>query len=640
MMISELKIYNFRRFKSVDGAPGLQITFHKGLNALIGENDSGKTAVIDALKLVLLTQSNEYIRPVDEDFYRPTNGDTCSEFRIDCTITDFTQNEAKNFIEYLKFKKNGEKVEYTLELHYRAWKEGHKIFQELRVGDVDDGISIDGKARDLLKAVYLKPLRDAEREMSSGRGSRISQILLNHPVFKDKKEHIVLDIFQDANKRIEDYFTDDAEGKRILKTIRDNLESFNDKGQASNAELKTSDIQLKAILESLSLNAPEINPGLGELNLLFIAAELLLLKDDTDGGMKLALIEELEAHLHPQAQLRLISFLQNEYNENDVQIIISTHSPILASKINLKNLILMKDGVGYDLAEGMTGLQKGDYLFLQRFLDSTKANLFFAKGIIMVEGDAENILIPVIADILGYPLEKYGVSIVNVGSTAFLRYSGIMVRKDGHTIGIPVSVITDCDVKPYDVDPVTKERKFNEKTAESAQAEKEKNEKYTNGSVHGFTSPRWTLEYCIAMSSLAEDFHKAVHYGMKILNAREYISLTDKKITEANQAAEEEARQWHGLSQGETAYKIYDLMLNEDGKSSLKAIVAQCLASILQWKISVIPSGLTQEKMFDLDLYGLKTDEQKKSELKSKIERDQFLSYIVNAIKYAAGEAV
>ena len=203
-----------------------------------------------------------------------------------------------------------------------------------------------------------------------------------------------------------------------------------DKGQASDAELKASDIQLKAILESLSLSAPEINPGLGELNLLFIAAELLLLKDDTDGGLtKLALIEELEAHLHPQAQLRLISYLQNEYNENDVQIIISTHSPILASKINLKNLILMKNGMGYDLTEGMTGLQKGDYLFLQRFLDSTKANLFFAKGIIMVEGDAENILIPVLADILGYPLEKYGISIVNVGSTAFLRYSGIMMRK-------------------------------------------------------------------------------------------------------------------------------------------------------------------------------------------------------------------
>lgn len=639
-MISELKIYNFRRFKSVDGAPGLKITFHKGLNALIGENDSGKTAVIDALKLVLLTQSNEYIRPTDEDFYKSNNGDVCSEFKIDCMITEFTQNEAKNFIEYLTFKKNGDKVEYTLALHYRAWKEGYKIFQELRVGDIDDGISIDGKARDLLKAVYLKPLRDAEREMSSGRSSRISQILLNHPVFKDKKEHMLLDIFQEANEKIEDYFTEDEEGKRILQTIRDNLESFNDKGQASNAELKTSDIQLKAILESLSLNAPEINPGLGELNLLFIAAELLLLKDDTDGGMKLALIEELEAHLHPQAQLRLISYLQNEYNENDVQIIVSTHSPILASKINLKNLILMKDGFGYDLAEGRTGLQKGDYLFLQRFLDSTKANLFFAKGIIMVEGDAENILIPVIADILGYPLEKYGISIVNVGSTAFLRYSGIMVRKDGNIIGIPVSVITDCDVRPYDVDPVTKEKKFNEKIAESTQAEEEKNEKYTNGSVRGFTSPRWTLEYCIAMSCLSEDFHKSIHYGKKIQNAKEYISLTNEKITEANQEVEKEAEQWNDLPQWKTAYEIYSLMLDEGGKSSLKAIVAQCLASVLRWKISVIPDGVTQEKMFDLDLYRLKTDAQKKTELKSEIERDRFLNYIVQAIKYAAGEAV
>ena len=640
MIISELKIYNFRQFKSVNGVPGLEITFHKGLNALIGENDSGKSAVIDALKLILLTQSNEYIRPSDEDFYKPVEGEACSELKIDCTIAEFTQNEAKNFIEYLSFTKTGDKVEYTLELHYRAWKEGHKIYQELRVGDIDDGISIDGKAREFLKAVYLKPLRDAEREMSSGRGSRISQILLNHPVFKDKKEHAVLDIFQDANRRIENYFTDDTDGKRILQTIRNNLESFNDNGQASNAELKTSDIQLKAILESLSLDAPEINPGLGELNLLFIAAELLLLNDDTDGGLKLALIEELEAHLHPQAQLRLISYLQNEYNENDVQIIISTHSPILASKINLKNLILMKNGTGFDLAEGMTGLQKGDYLFLQRFLDSTKANLFFAKGIIMVEGDAENILVPILADILGYPLEKYGISIVNVGSTAFLRYSGIMVRKDGADIGIPVSVITDCDVRPYDVDPTTKEKIFNEKEAESAQAKKAKDRKYTNSSVRGFTSPRWTLEYCIAMSCLSDDFHKAIHYGRKILNAQEYISLTDAKIDEANRDAEAEAQEWSGLSHAERAYHIYNLMLNDDGNSSLKAIVAQCLASILRWKTSIIPDRITQEKMFDLDLYGFKTDEDKKAALKSAIESDPFLSYIVNAIKYAAGETV
>lgn len=300
----------------------------------------------------------------------------------------------------------------------------------------------------------------------------------------------------------------------------------------------------------------------------------------------------------------------------------------------------MKNRSGYDLSEGKTGLQKGDYLFLQRFLDSTKANLFFAKGIIMVEGDAENILIPVIADILGYPLEKYGISIVNVGSTAFLRYSGIMVRKDGTDIGIPVSVITDCDVRPYDVDPTTKEKTFNEKEAESLRAKEERDKIYTNGSVHGFTSPRWTLEYCIAMSCISGDFHKAVHYGKKILNAKEHISLTEEKINEANQDVTDEVLQLKNLSKAEVAYRIYNLMLNGDGKSNLKTIVAQCLASILCWKTSIIPDEVKQEKMFDLDLYGFKTKEETKATLKSEIEVDPYLSYIVNAIKYAAGETV
>lgn len=68
MIISELRLFNFRKFNCVDDVPGLVVTFHKGLNALIGENDSGKTAIIDAIKLVLLTQSNEYVKPTDDDF--------------------------------------------------------------------------------------------------------------------------------------------------------------------------------------------------------------------------------------------------------------------------------------------------------------------------------------------------------------------------------------------------------------------------------------------------------------------------------------------------------------------------------------------------------------------------------------------
>lgn len=113
------------------------------------------------------------------------------------------------------------------------------------------------------------------------------------------------------------------------------------------------------------------------------------------------------------------------------------------------------------------------------------------------------------------------------------------------------------------------------------------------------------------LSSLSDVFHKAVHYG-KILNAQEHISLTDAKIDEANRDAEAEAQAWKEFSAAERAYHIYDLMLNDDGKSSLKAIVAQCLASLLRWEVSIIPAGLTQEKMFDLDLYGFKPTKAKR----------------------------
>src|SRR6266852_168063 len=82
---------------------------------------------------------------------------------------------------------------------------------------------------------------------------------------------------------------------------------------------------------------------------------------------------------------------------------------------------------GYSMAEGQTKLTKSDYRFLQRFLDVTKANLFFARGVVIVEGDAENILLPVIARLIGRDFEEYGVSVVDVGVVGLSR-SGRIFR--------------------------------------------------------------------------------------------------------------------------------------------------------------------------------------------------------------------
>lgn len=637
MIVSELKLYDFRQFHTKNGEPGLSISFHKGLNALIGENDSGKTAVIDALKLVLLTQSNDYVRPIEEDFYLGSDNRYVNEFRIECVLSEFTPNEAKNFIEYLEFTRDAEGLHYSMHLFYRAWKEKNRVFSDLRINDPNEGVTLDSRARELLKTVYLRPLRDAEREMHSGRNSRLSQILMSHKSFQDRENHKLLQILKNANQEIETYFTE-QEGQEILQIIRNNLNEFHDNTLSGNASLTASDVQLKSILESLSLNAPEIHPGLGELNLVFIAAELLLLKQDDIGGLKLALIEELEAHLHPQAQLRLISYLQKEYDKTGAQIIVSTHSTILASKINLKNIVLLKGGCGYDLSEGNTGLEKGDYLFLQRFLDATKSNLFFAKGVIMVEGDAENILIPAIAEIIGYPLEKYGVSIVNVGSTAFLRYSRIFIRGDQeHTIDIPVSVITDCDIQPWsecESQNGQKTKVFCDKPFDSENAVTAKKAKYTKGSIQGFISPKWTLEYCIALSFLKDEFHHAINYGKKIKNSDKY-TLTGDKIATADRETDDQKSKWNEYSDAERAYKVYDLMLDGSGKSGLKAIVAQCLSSML--RLSILTEPIKQDQMFDLDLYQHTVDEEKRNELKQKFENDPYLKYIVDAIKHAVG---
>jgi putative ATP-dependent endonuclease of OLD family len=429
MILKNLQIWNFRKFYHYNDKPGIEIQFHKGINVLIGENDSGKTAIIDAVKILLQTQSNDIIHITDEDFYCDEHGNSENELRIECKFSDFKEDEAKNFIEWLQFTQNADgTINYLLNVQFRAWKEKNRIFSDFRAGMNEDGYKMDGKARDLLKCTYLRPLRDAAREMHSGRNTRISQILYSHPVFSSKDDHQIVTILKEANDKLEKYFTED-DGQEVLGALKYNLEEFLDNSSRVSANFITSNLKLKSILESLSLDLSELQPGLGVQNLLFIAAELILLNTDDNGGLKLALIEEIEAHLHPQAQLRLIEYIQKEYNNSGVQFIISTHSTTLASKINIKNEFLCKGNKVFSLSPQCTKLQKGDYLFLQRFIDSSKSNLFFAQGVIMVEGDAENILLPTIADIIEIPLSKNGISIVNVGSTAFLRYSNISVYR-------------------------------------------------------------------------------------------------------------------------------------------------------------------------------------------------------------------
>nr|VVV06177.1 hypothetical protein AW0309160_03661 [Aliivibrio wodanis] len=272
-----------------------------------------------------------------------------------------------------------------------ASRKNGRVFYDVKAGSDGEGAAINGEARDLLRATYLKPLRDAESELTPKKGSRLSQILYNHDVFEDEENHELLKIMSQTNKDIEEYFTE-HDGKELLEDVNTYLDDFSIENNKLSSRFNVSDNSLKSVLERLSLKlfnqsvSENNNQGLGSHNLLYIAAELLLLKKSNYQGLKLGLIEEIEAHLHPQTQIRLIEAIQKISEENKIQFILTTHSTSLASKVKLKNLVLCKDGCLYPMGKEHTKLREGDYLFLERFLDSTKSNLFFANGVILVEG--------------------------------------------------------------------------------------------------------------------------------------------------------------------------------------------------------------------------------------------------------------
>ena len=617
MYLAEIRIWNFRKYGlKENGDPSLNLKFNKGLNLLVGENDSGKTAIIDAIKYILQTQSYDYQRFDEEDFFllpgtEPTEANRAKALKIECIFRGFDaeNNEAANFIEWLGIEKDCDgNDQYFLKVIMSAERKDRKITYDIKSGSDNEGTQLDGAARDLLRVTYLKPLRDAESELIPGKRSRLAQILKSHEAFSlvSAVEHPITKIAESANKQIEGYFKGkdennndipDQSGEKLLSDINEYLkEFFTEKEINKIANFKISGQNLSGILEKLILDLAEGNSGLGSYNRLYIATELLLLKRTNYYGLKLLLIEEMEAHLHPQAQLRLIEYLQDEIAERSgVQLIMTTHSPNLASKVKLDNLIICRGDKALPMGSDFTELEKGDYLFLERFLDVTKGNLLFALGIILVEGDAENILIPVIADILGKPLTKHGVSVVNVQSTAFLRYSRIFKRKMGEGMGVRVAVVTDNDINPDS--ELTSQQITNKKT--------EKEAKYNGQEIKTFISPNWTLEYDIALSDLRKEIYTAVLRAERIQNSDTY-GLTPEKIIEVNQKVETDFISWtseHKTGQ-EIAKAIYvDYMLN---KKISKAIVAQCFAALLK------------------DREGIK----------ERIEVDEKLKYIVDAINY------
>lgn len=285
MFLRQIKLWNFRKFGNLEWDlenPHLNLTFSNGLNVLIGENDSGKSAILDAIKIVLKTHAYEWIKIEDKDFYNNSN-----KLRIELLFSSLNNEEAKNFIEWLGWENDGEKDIPILRLIYQVERRGKKILpSEVHAGMDEIGFSLNAEARDYLKSTYLKALRDADNELIAKKNSRLSQILQGHSLFKetDEAKHEFTVLFSEVNKKIKDWFENTTtppgfkSNKEQIKDIIDSfLKEFIDDEISS--VLQLSDPEIKAILEKLSLVIDgATNLGLGTLNRLYMAAELLHLK--------------------------------------------------------------------------------------------------------------------------------------------------------------------------------------------------------------------------------------------------------------------------------------------------------------------------------------------------------------------------
>lgn len=608
MYLKRICARNFRAFGDGGTAPELNWELNPGLNILVGENDAGKTCIVDAIRQVLLTTSYETIRLFEEDFHIH-GSKRANSLWIEVTLCDLSKDQQANVIEWLTLENDGT---CSLVVHLQAKfiaaqaSKRARVDIVVRAGRNGAGPEIGYAVRELIRATYLRPLRNAEAELRPGRQSRLSQILAAH---NDIAGQEINDFLKDSPGTVPQNlvglmaFAQHHLGEhKVIKSVQDDINKnylgeFSFAGATLESRIRIApDLSLTPILEKFELGllpGGAVHPdercvrGLGYNNALFMATELVLLRDGDE--LALLLIEEPEAHLHPQLQDRVMDLLEQHSKplgdgERRVQVVMTTHSPSLVSSADIESMTLVHKAQTFPLSSGHTKLKKTDYSFLQRFIDATKANLFFARGVLMVEGPAEAILLPTLAETCERSFSKHGVSIVNVGHTGLYHYARILQREGaGPEYPAPTVCLTDRDIVPDVATYVQKPAKGKRFEADydadgMREVVQRKVARAEGGKTIVCVSDRWTLEYDLAVYGCAKLMHVAIALGVMASGMDERLIEEDEKTAMAAALDSWKTLEAAGHAPDKLAAIIYRPLYE---KEASKTITAQYAAQLL-----------------------------------------------------------
>lgn len=297
---------------------------------------------------------------------------------------------------------------------------------------------------------FIQALRDVVSDFHNNRTNPLLTLLkYKSGEIKDADYQPISDLVKDLNESIEALPDVQTIREDIKTTIQDAVGLTY---SPSSLSIKSSvPDEAEKLLQSLKLFIGE--PGeeyeggihelsLGGANLIFLTLKLLEFKyrKSKDTFANFLIIEEPEAHIHNHIQKTLFDKL----DYGDTQIIYSTHSTQISEVSNVENINILAKKLNYaEVYQPSTGLSAENINQVQRYLDAVRTNLLFAKGVILVEGDAEEILIPImVKKVFGVSLDELGISLINIRSTGFENVAQLF---HNDRIQRKCAILTDLD---------------------------------------------------------------------------------------------------------------------------------------------------------------------------------------------------